>query len=418
MTFVIVARAVATATVGLVPTHNDRHRLPTHGAGVSATWIYTLGSLVFFYVLLYFLIIMQALGSLQNTGAVIDAVLLGVLVIAAVVQIRFCWLLREGSEYRLLPRSWVIGLFVSALAAWVFAFLVPNAWIYAVAPVWLAAALIVCVVPRGRRLFVLVPAAALVAVPVLVQCGDSSFAQLAEANNPGFWMLAIYSALMPAMTLTSLWGWRVVKRLDESRAVAAQLAVAQERLRFAADLHDIQGHHLQVIALKSELAERLLTVNPEAAGEQVGEIRLIAKEALEETRALVAGMREVSLEDELENAREVLTLAGATCGLAVSASPRDAEARRVFALAVREATTNILRHSEADTAQIELSNTRGGVQLRVTNNGAGAASGAAAGSGLRGARERIEALRGTLRVTHESGSFMIEAWVPEAHGEA
>src|SRR5690606_35384605 len=128
----------------------------------------------------------------------------------------------------------------------------------------------------------------------------------------------------------------------------------RERLRFAADLHDIQGHHLQVIALKSELAERLLDTNPDAAREHIHETRTIARQALEETRSLVYGYRDVALADELENAREVLAAAGARCELDIGVLPDDAEARRTLALVVREATTNILRHSAATKAWIRL----------------------------------------------------------------
>ena len=403
----------------------NRRVAPTSGVGASvgATWVYTLGSIVFFYVLLYFLIITQAIEGLWARQGPADVALLMVLVAAAVVQIRFCWFLREGPEQNLAPGRWFVALCGTAIVAWAFSFGIPSAGLYAVAPVWLAAALVVCLVPRGRRLFVLGVAAVIVAIPVLVHGSGSYLAELMGRGGPGFWLLAMYCGLMPAMTLTTLWGWWVVQRLDESRAVAAELAVAQERLRFASDLHDIQGHHLQVIALKAELAERMLTSQPSEAGAQIGEIRVIAKQALEETRALVAGMREVSLEDELENAREVLTLAGATCNLELAAVPLTAESRRVLALAVREATTNILRHSDADAAQITLVSVRGGAQLRVTNNGVTEARAdsvddmAAEGTGLRGTRERLEALNGRLHTARGADEFMFEVWVPAAHSE-
>ncbi|MFC3276308.1 GNAT family N-acetyltransferase, partial [Agromyces mediolanus] len=121
----------------------------------------------------------------------------------------------------------------------------------------------------------------------------------------------------------------------------------QERLRFASDLHDIQGHHLQVISLKSELAERLLERDPERARALVHEVRLIAKEALEETRSLVAGYRQVAFDEELENAREVLAASGAVCTLRLGPVPSGHEVQRALGSVVREATTNILRHSEA-----------------------------------------------------------------------
>ncbi|MBF2720921.1 histidine kinase, partial [Psychrobacter sp. NG254] len=153
---------------------------------------------------------------------------------------------------------------------------------------------------------------------------------------------------------------------------------------FASDLHDIQGHHLQVIALKSELAERMLAIDPEAAREHIHETRMIAKQALEETRSLVAGYREVELDNELENAREVLAAAGAQCDLAVGT--------------VREATTNILRHSEATQVSIQLDSNDSESTLVISNNElrSSASAGEVLGSGLVGLRSRVATLGGTL----------------------
>lgn len=223
------------------------------------------------------------------------------------------------------------------------------------------------------------------------------------------------------MILSSLWWWEIVVTLDRHRSVAAELAVAEERLRFASDLHDIQGHHLQVIALKSELAERLLAVDPEAAREHVHETRLIAKQALEETRSLVAGYREVDLAAELENAREVLTAAGADCTLQVDALPADAEVRRVFALVVREATTNILRHSAATRASIRLATTVDGSTLEMSNNAmvpVTDAGGRAASSGLTGLQDRVAAVGGQLDTTADAAGdrFELRVFVPARMG--
>ncbi len=242
---------------------------------------------------------------------------------------------------------------------------------------------------------------------------------LAERNAAPF--VVIYGVLLPLMLISSLWLWRIVRRLDEARHLAAELAVTQERLRFAADLHDVQGHHLQVIALKAELVERTLAAKPDYAAEQVGEIRVIAKEALEETRSLVAGLREVELGDELENAREVLTLSGAECALEVSETPASVEARRVLGFAVREATTNILRHSEATSATISLGPARGGFELVVVNDGIATGPGGApdagpdgrSGSGLAGLRARVSVLGGTLSAMPVRTSFELRLWLPE-----
>ncbi|WP_449374388.1 sensor histidine kinase [Arthrobacter psychrolactophilus] len=234
------------------------------------------------------------------------------------------------------------------------------------------------------------------------------------SENPGMNMLLVYAAGMPLVILSSLWWWRIVVELDKHRMIAGELAVAQERLRFAADLHDIQGHHLQVIALKSELAERLLSANPDAAREHIHETRLIAKQALEETRSLVSGYRETVLENELENAREVLSAAGAHCELTLDTLPSSPALRTALAMTVREATTNILRHSDATHASIIWARTSDGATLTISNNGISgqAASQPSAGNGLTGLRERLEALQGTLNVTVNAERFELQAAIP------
>jgi two-component system sensor histidine kinase DesK len=232
------------------------------------------------------------------------------------------------------------------------------------------------------------------------------------------WLLPVYGLLLPVMLLSSLWWWEIVVKLDQHRLTAAELAVTRERLRFAADLHDIQGHHLQVIALKSELAERLLDIDVEAARANIHETRLIAKQALEETRLLVAGYREVALDEELENAREVLSAAGADCELDVDALPADAELHRALAMTVREATTNILRHSSATRAAIRLRVTSDGCALSISNNGVSDAGGAddARGSGLSGLRDRVAALGGQLDAAAIGDRFELRVQVPARLG--
>lgn len=181
------------------------------------------------------------------------------------------------------------------------------------------------------------------------------------------------------LTLATVWSWQVVAQLDEARRTAATLAVANERLRFAADLHDIQGHNLQVIALKSELASRLLERDTSAAQREITEVQELAADALRDTRAVVQGYRRTTLDSEVANAATVLDSAGIRADVNVEegASARlSEEARHVLGLFVREAVTNVLRHSVARHASIEL-RTDGGVTLTVRNDGREASSGSA-----------------------------------------
>ena len=369
--------------------------LASPGAGVNATWTYTLGSVVFFLAALDALLVLELADRYAGSGSAADLVLLLAVFVASAVQIRWCWFLRA----RRLPSAWwLAALLTPAFVAWVIAFARPELSVTGAIPVWLAGSLILCFTAGTRRWGLLALAAVVTAAPVVAHWPAG-----APLTGPGTgarsWLIVLYAVGMPFMILTSLWWWRVVLRLDDSRRVAAELAVAQERLRFASDLHDIQGHHLQVIALKSELAERMLDRDPAAAAAQVHEVRVIAKQAMEETRALVAGLREVTLEDELENASEVLSVAGADCVLELAAAPAEPLVQRALALTVREGTTNILRHSDATSAAITLRQANGSYELELTNNGVTGPGSTSPGSGLAGLRERAEALGGTL--THE-----------------
>lgn len=242
-------------------------------------------------------------------------------------------------------------------------------------------------------------------------------------------------------------------QLDAARRDAGQLAVARERLRFASDLHDIQGHHLQVIALKAELAERLLdrsrpsgevadsgsAAGPDpghaltAARENVHEIRSLARTALEETRSLVRDLRAVSFEEELANAKDVLEAAGADTSLRLGTIVEEPAARALLGLAIREAATNILRHSTASHVVVTLKRVAGAYALVIENDGAAssrtgeglseparpdpdAADGSGPGTGLAGLDRRFEAHGGTVTGTLDGDRFTLAAHLPFAAG--
>lgn len=402
---------------------------PAPGAGVTATWNYTLGSIVFLFLVMDLCIVGDALTRLSVDRSPMLLAFLALTVVAAAVRLRVTWLLRDAATAGHPPRVWTILLFASAGASWLLAFADPSIAVFAAAQLWFSGSTFACWLRRPTRWVVLLGFLMLTLIPILWHQVRAPGSILLGAG-PLHWMVAFYALLLPFMLLTSLWIWQVVRQLDEARHLAADLAVTQERLRFASDLHDIQGHHLQVIALKAELAERTLEVAPAQAVAQVGEIRLIAKEAMEETRALVAGLREVGLTEELENASDVLTLAGAECRLTVTGMPADRELQRVLAFAVREATTNILRHASATEAELTLTQARGGYLLIVVNNGVAVddetVPRGAASSGLAGLRERLAAVGGTLTagvtehaVAGEAGPgiptarFELTAWVPK-----
>jgi two-component system sensor histidine kinase DesK len=386
---------------------------------VQTTWTYTLGSIVFFFVVLDAVVLGVAASAFTGSEDLRDAALVVLVIATAALHVRYCWFLRVGRGGGLPRPAWTVAVIAPAAGVWALGLVSPGAGLYAALPLWMSLNAIAPLLPTARRWTLLLGGAVVTLAHPLVAAAAFDNA-LEPARSSGNGLLLFYAALLPGMVLSGLWWWEIVVTLDRHRSAAAELAVAEERLRFASDLHDIQGHHLQVIALKTELAERLLAVNPDAARENLHEARLIAKQALEETRSLVAGYRDVDLASELENAREVLTASGADCTLDLGALPADLEVRRVLALVVREATTNILRHSTASRAAISLETPAAGSStLRVVNNESAPATDAdqrTLSSGLTGLRERVAGIGGRLDTARTGDAFELTVVVPVRTG--
>ncbi len=207
------------------------------------------------------------------------------------------------------------------------------------------------------------------------------------------------------------------RELQEAREELARSAVADERMRFARDLHDLLGHSLSLIALKSELARRLAEVDPPRARQEMADVEEAARRALAEVRDAVSGYRQVSCAQALAEARAALTGAGVAVRLpdVVPVLPGGVDA--ALGWVVREATTNVLRHSGAARVTVEL--TEDGVRavLTVTDDGAGTGERLTVlggyGAGLAGLRERVAALGGELAAGPvDGGGYRVRAEVP------
>ncbi|MGW4735001.1 sensor histidine kinase [Streptomyces shenzhenensis] len=194
----------------------------------------------------------------------------------------------------------------------------------------------------------------------------------------------------------SVWLLNAVYELDTARETRARLAVAEERLRFGRDLHDVLGRNLSVIALKSELAVQLARRERPEAVEQMIEVQRIARESQREVRDVVRGYRDADLAVELTGAQGVLTAAGIDCEVAGEATGLPAEVQSALAWVVREATTNVLRHGNAGRCRVRLGVRDGRVTLTVENDGRSGTPDGGGGSGLAGLRERLAAVDGTL----------------------
>lgn len=274
--------------------------------------------------------------------------------------------------------------------------------------------------------------------------GAATLAALAVAGEGPFMVVgsAFAVLLMAALALftvrSSIWMLVVMWELDASREVQARLAVAEERLRFGRDLHDVMGRNLAVIALKSELAVQLARRGRPEAAEQMAEVQRIAQESQREVRDVVRGYRGADLQVELAGARSVLRAARVDCRIEYPGGDGDsgrdggadggwagelpAAVRSALGWVVREGTTNVLRHAEAArcTVRVGLGRAADGARtalLVMENDGVPdpgtPASAGTAGNGLKGLRERLAPLGGTLwSGPGEGGTYRLRAEVP------
>lgn len=209
---------------------------------------------------------------------------------------------------------------------------------------------------------------------------------------------------------------RTNQQLVVARTRLATLAVAEERNRIARDLHDTLGHSLSLIAVKSELAERLLPDDPGRARDEIADVTRTAREALAAVRETVSGYRRPSLAEELAGARTALAAAGIQADIDAPPIGLPRLTDTLLAWAVREATTNVIRHSRARSARIALSCQSGTARLEVTDDGQGSDLGPdPGGSGLSGLHDRLSAAGGWLeREALPDGGFRLAASVPVA----
>ncbi|MFF0696418.1 sensor histidine kinase [Streptomyces tendae] len=211
-----------------------------------------------------------------------------------------------------------------------------------------------------------------------------------------------------------------VRQLRAAREELATRAVAEERLRFSRDLHDLLGHTLSVIVVKSEAARRLAPRDLDAALTQITDIESVGRQALTEVREAVTGYREGSLGTELDRARSALSAADVDPVVHRSGPPLPPQAEALLGWVVREAVTNVVRHSGASRCEIAVAGSADRVRLTVTDNGAGAAVAAQGpGTGLTGLRERLATAGGSLTAGAEPrGGFSVTAELPvRAEGE-
>lgn len=199
------------------------------------------------------------------------------------------------------------------------------------------------------------------------------------------------------------------QQLNLARQQLTELAIAEERLRVGRDVHDILGHSLTIITVKTELAQRLMEIDPGRAKQELVDVERLARESLAGVRSTVGGLREVSLAGELTNARTALRAAEIEADLPV-ADGLPTRHSVVFAWVLREAVTNIVRHSGARHATVRVTP----LSIEISDDGGGLGDGKF-GSGLSGLSERVRATGGTLTVANRpEGGLRVLASFPAA----
>ncbi|MDQ6752658.1 MAG: histidine kinase [Actinomycetota bacterium] len=264
-------------------------------------------------------------------------------------------------------------------------------------------------VQSHQRAIALAMIAALGAGALLIQIAtgyplDIGFSQPVTIVSLGLMMMAFSRQL------------NAIRQLRQTQHELAELAVLEERNRVARGMHDILGHSLTVIAVKAELAGRLLEVAPERAAVEIAELEDLARGALVDVRATVSGYRGVNVLSELANARTALTAAGIQADLPGAADSVRAKDRELFGWVLREGITNVVRHSGATRCTVTI----GSPFIQIDDDGVGpvgapdapdaraVAGPGEAGNGLRGLSERVRETGGSLSVGRSAfGGFQL-----------
>jgi two-component system, NarL family, sensor histidine kinase DesK len=205
---------------------------------------------------------------------------------------------------------------------------------------------------------------------------------------------AVFTPLVGLMVMHYAQRRRLTQRLLVTQGELSRMAQIAERERIARDLHDLLGHTLSVIVLKSELASRLAETDAGRALAEIRDVERISRDALKEVRTAVLGYRSSGLAAEVEQARQALLAAGIRLEDSVPSMELRAAQEGVLALAIREGCTNVLRHAQAKICRVALRQVGTEFELEIADDGRGGT--AAEGLGLRGMRERVEAMGGSM----------------------
>ncbi len=314
---------------------------------------------------------------------------------------------QQPSAARLAGQIALLVLFFAgwayALTSWPFHRSSPQGWVGLGAVVAAAAGLTVGYGPGWDLIWIYVNVVVLWVLPwrwavrgILVVVATAVGVSLWQGLGAGD---VFFNGFQTALTGIAVYAFVRVSALNnelrEAHEELARMAVAEERLRFARDLHDLLGHSLSVVVLKSRLAGRLLEADPARAAAEVRDIEQVASRSLAEVREAVSGYRRVELAAELVGARAALETAGIGCLVDAPPSGLPSPVEEVLGWTVREGTTNVIRHSGATTCRMRFWRDGGTVVLELDDDGHGGTP--RGGRGLAGLAERVAALGGRLQ---------------------
>lgn len=371
--------------------------------GITATWWYTVTAVVFFELMM----VAVWTGALVEAGRGLPAIAVvglgGLVWWGSTLPLLYDYRQRSGEE-PFVPRMRILVPLLIAICFGLLAGLASGLWLLGVAPV--VQVLILFSWAPGVRVRVVIAATALLGVLWFVDSRSS----IPSDPQSTLWLLGFFSVTLPGMTVLSLWWWDVLMTVDRARASEARLAATQERLRVATDVHDLQGHHLQVIALQLELAERLMAEDPDAALAHLRTARRSVDDARQGTRDLALRFRSVPLTDELENAADLLRAAGASVQVTVDGDAAGAPAS-VLGPVIRETTTNALRHGGGRWARLTLAREEDSWRYEIENDAPDAAP-SPDGAGLEGISRRVDDGGGSVEVRRDAQTFAVVVRVP------
>lgn len=227
-----------------------------------------------------------------------------------------------------------------------------------------------------------------------------------------FWVFGVFLTIMVGAANISRAALEDKNQaLAESRDEVRQLAAAAERERIARDLHDLLGRTLTLIAIKADLAAKLADRDSDEARNEMRDIAGAARQGLADVRSAVSGMTGATLSRELASSQAALSVAGIRCKIEGDADRIDPGSSAVLAMALREAITNVIRHSGASSCEILVKQHPGGLEMTVSDNGHGEA--VRAGGGIAGLRSRLGAAGGDLAVRGTAEGTQLVARLPQ-----